>query len=692
MRLVAILLVIVLLISIAACGKTPETIGADPTDEQTRVITPDIYVTVVEPTDDHEPEPYIPSDEVNDLAGMVYGSVTYSLECAGFTCGFGLAESLDTSEYSAFGLYYSNDGLELFREGIKSVGFVEISEESEPFFDPAAIEDAIMVTPVEEEPNLDLVCVYQYDNIAPSHFVYENKYVQYYQQTPMRIVYSVQDNLVENYDLSFGSLYDYDHREFIYDETIWGEYSTHSAENLFSDEDYEALESSLREISERQAKAGYSVDEYKIVYISPEAVQAYIDSTEEATFFGFSVSELIIEFGLGTALEYSQGGFQEADYLQYEREHDISNYNWKSFLTKVGVGCGIILVGTVLTPITGGVSFTCALVTIVEGTLFSSISGALVSLVIETTKGLVQGYSLKDALLNARVAGLNSFANGFVIGAAISSIGVASGLIQPTACFTGETKVSVMNPDGIIVLLPISSISIGDHVLCYDELTGENHVQRVSAVTYNYSYELVDLVINGELVRATPSHPFYVLGRGWIRAQNLKSGSILLSADGSQKTVETIALSNSEVPQIVYNLTVENDHTYYVGSNIILVHNACQSINSMRNQARDGAWKNEVEACLKNSSNYKWTDKQVAELLKNGKIAGYEAHHIYSVKELKETANQFLIKDPKDIVFLSSDMHTYIHSMGDTFGEYGEALVKLHPWVKRVASTLIPAA
>ena len=692
MRSVAILLVIVLLISVAACGKTPGTIEANPSDAPAGVVKPDIKVTVVEPANDHEQDPYIPGDEVNDLAGMVYGSVAYSLERAGFTYGFGVAESLDTSEYSAFGLYYSNDGLELFSEEIESVGFVEIVSESEPFFNPAAIENAIMVTPVEEQPNRDLVCVYQYNNIAPSHFVYENMYVQYYQQTPMRIVYSVQENQVENYDLSFGSLYDYDNHEFIYDETIWGEYSTHSAENLFSDEDYEVLESSLKEISERQAKAGYSVDEYKIVYISPEAVQAYIDSTEEATFFGFSVSELIGEFGLGTALEYSQEGFQEADYLQYEREHDISNYNWKSFLTKVGVGCGIILVGAVLTPITGGVSFTCALVTIVEGTLFSSISGALVSLAIETTKGLVQGLSLKDAILNARVSGLNSFANGFVIGAAISSIGVASGLIQPTACFTGETKVSVMTHDGKIALLPISSISIGDHVLSYNEITGETHIQRVSAVTHNYSYELVDLTIEGELVRATPSHPFYVSGLGWICAQYLKPGDVLQSSDGSTKTVETIALTNSAVPHIVYNLTVENDHTYFVSSNAILVHNACQSIDTMRKQAVKDAWKNEVDACRNNSSNYKWTDKQVAELLKTGRISGYEGHHIISVKELKGTANEHLIKDPKDIVLLSSNEHTYIHSFGDTFGENGEVLVECCPWVKSVLPALIPAA
>lgn len=74
------------------------------------------------------------------------------------------------------------------------------------------------------------------------------------------IRYKILDNYRKNYDLTLGSLYDYDHNQYIYDESIFGEYTTHSGASIFSDTDYKKLKDELSDISEQQLKNGYKVE------------------------------------------------------------------------------------------------------------------------------------------------------------------------------------------------------------------------------------------------------------------------------------------------------------------------------------------------------------------------------------------------------------------------------------------------
>ena len=77
----------------------------------------------------------------------------------------------------------------------------------------------------------------------------------------------INDNEKINYDLSLGSLYDYDANKYLYDESIFGEYQTHSGVELFGKEDYEKLEDNLKQLSDQQLANGYIVNEFNIVYI-----------------------------------------------------------------------------------------------------------------------------------------------------------------------------------------------------------------------------------------------------------------------------------------------------------------------------------------------------------------------------------------------------------------------------------------
>ena len=150
---------------------------------------------------------------------------------------------------------------------------------------------------------------------------------------------------------------------------------------------------------------------------------------------------------------------------------------------------------------------------------------------------------------------------------------------------------------------PIESIKVGDKVYAKNELTGQMTYQRVQA-HYNNPYdftvyvEVIDeqgkhqtIVSNkihpfftqvnqGELVPSSEGH-FYkgeIQNAQWVDAQNLKAGNKLLSENNQWQTVKDVSIKAEKLS--AYNLTVENDHTYFIkGANSnsegVWVHNDC---------------------------------------------------------------------------------------------------------------------
>jgi len=86
--------------------------------------------------------------------------------------------------------------------------------------------------------------------------------------------------------------------------------------------------------------------------------------------------------------------------------------------------------------------------------------------------------------------------------------------------------------------------------------------------------KLIHLIISGEKIVTTVDHPFYVQGRGFIEAGNLLVGDKLISAIGENLIVEDYYIELTEESVSVYNFQVEDFHTYHVGKNGVLVHNA----------------------------------------------------------------------------------------------------------------------
>ncbi len=62
--------------------------------------------------------------------------------------------------------------------------------------------------------------------------------------------------------------------------------------------------------------------------------------------------------------------------------------------------------------------------------------------------------------------------------------------------------------------------------------------------------------------------------RGFIKTGELIVGDELLDVNGKVLLVENFDVELTEEPVKVYNFEVEDFHTYYVGENCVLVHNA----------------------------------------------------------------------------------------------------------------------
>lgn len=641
-KILGLFLLIISLLSVCGCTQTDNTEGSnkltdpsasnvwgdidfDPSNNNSwdAEIKPNVNVSIIGGSNSNN-DPMIEAASYDaEISELVLTAVQGSLESVGFKTSHGYAFDINNPDNNVMGIYYYADYFDIHStDEIVSCGFVEVYDEIYGNDDTFLDSDSEIVV-MDIDPTLAVTnyfaYAYDYETIGFGHFVYKNKYVQFNQVSNNSVSYKVLDNTKENYNLSYGSLYDYDKNEYIYDEEIFEEYKPHYGIQLFGEEDYNKLEENLKQLSQEQLKNGFIVEEYNIVYISPESIQAYLSSNEEETFFGYNVKELTEAFGIGTALTFNGNEFEKSQILPGD------DYNWKSFLIKCGIGCGIILVGAVLSPITGGASFTCALVTITKIAVTTALTEGLGTLAIETVSGLIRGEDFEDALNNASHKGLDAFANGFMIGAAIGSVGVITKSIKPVACFTSGTLIALGND----TFKCIENININDYVLSYDEVTKQLSSQKVIDIFEKEVYQTLNLVIDGKLIETTYNHPFYCpTYDSWRMASDLCPGDYVLSSTGQLLMIEDKFFINHYEPVKVYNFTVENNHTYFVGEDEVLVHNDCdeltqKEINNARAKASRKAKKEALDD-LKALQAAKGKELNASELAEWGSKYGFD--------------------------------------------------------------------
>ena len=138
------------------------------------------------------------------------------------------------------------------------------------------------------------------------------------------------------------------------------------------------------------------------------------------------------------------------------------------------------------------------------------------------------------------------------------------------ACFDDDTRVSTENGSK-----RIADIEVGEKVLARNEATNEQGYFTVTATHQTYRDHTLAVVLRiedrEEIIETTSDHPFYDVREGFVEASQLVAGDWVALADGGYATV--LRLETRVVGQFVYNLTVDQAHTYFVGDAQVWVHN-----------------------------------------------------------------------------------------------------------------------
>jgi hypothetical protein len=198
------------------------------------------------------------------------------------------------------------------------------------------------------------------------------------------------------------------------------------------------------------------------------------------------------------------------------------------------------------------------------------------------------------------------------------------GKFHPRTCFTKGTLVTIVKREyhsekaiglanrdkSIEIQIPIEEVKIGDVVLSWNQSQNKNEYKKVTDTFTKQATSIYTLtLLDGEKIHTTWNHPFYIIAKPkrktlesnrsvsllsaidskvditietgvWKQAIDLKSGDIALNSFGKALPIQSISVDYKE--ERVYNFTVEDNHTYYVSKNAILVHNDCELINSKR--------------------------------------------------------------------------------------------------------------
>lgn len=124
-------------------------------------------------------------------------------------------------------------------------------------------------------------------------------------------------------------------------------------------------------------------------------------------------------------------------------------------------------------------------------------------------------------------------------------------------------------------LKSVESIRVGDQVVSQDITSGELCLRPVLRTTVRPPAATREMFFdNGEMIRSTLGHPWWVIGNGWVKTKDLKSGMSLRTSTGFAVIEQ---LKDSEASES-FNLVVDKDHTYFVGQSRVLSFDASDPI------------------------------------------------------------------------------------------------------------------
>jgi RHS repeat-associated protein len=286
-----------------------------------------------------------------------------------------------------------------------------------------------------------------------------------------------------------------------------------------------------------------------------------------------------------------------------ESRNDPTGHCWPWCTALIGAAIGAV-VGTVVSvaqqassgkPINWGSVAEAA----GTGALAGAAIGAVGPLAVTGAAALAGGASLSTVATVAAVglaeAGEATLTASFLVGG-VAAIGTdLAGALDAgggTCSFASNTLVTTK--DG---KKPIGILHAGDQVLAYNPSTHKMELQPIVHVWVHSDNDLVDVTLTTptsqkggktshqkEQLHTTSEHPFLTKEKGFLPAGQLKPGMHVLRADGSFGVVT--AWKRVPGTATMYNLTVQQDHTFVVGADQWVVHNVCLNSQAILTRLR----------------------------------------------------------------------------------------------------------
>jgi hypothetical protein len=132
-------------------------------------------------------------------------------------------------------------------------------------------------------------------------------------------------------------------------------------------------------------------------------------------------------------------------------------------------------------------------------------------------------------------------------------------LVLQKSCFAAGTP--ILTPEGAKA---IETLKVGETVLSRPEHDPAAPVRigMVDAV-FKLSTPIWELQVGGHVIETTGEHPFFVVDHGWTTVNRLSAGDRLLGRGAMPAIVERV--ERTDRTETVYNMRVEEDHTFFVG-------------------------------------------------------------------------------------------------------------------------------
>lgn len=156
--------------------------------------------------------------------------------------------------------------------------------------------------------------------------------------------------------------------------------------------------------------------------------------------------------------------------------------------------------------------------------------------------------------------------------------------------FDGATEVMTNNG-----LRPIAELQTGDEVWAYNEETGEHKLYPVRMTFKRIAGAMVLLRVGSDTLQATPEHPFFVKGKGWVEAQFIRENDALVKPGRATEKVQWTQTILDE--RMVYNISVVGAHTFYVSTDSLLSHNVLASCLKAKGKTRP-SWRVSTKGIL----------------------------------------------------------------------------------------------